>query len=111
MSAEILLKTKKLKCFSMKCFSISDRSLLCGSLTLRPFCPSGKNSVYMMMNMGHWWNDTDRSELKYSEKTCPSATLSTINPTWMAPQSNPGLRGQRSKFNRLIHGIAFQRSK
>jgi hypothetical protein len=29
-----------------------------------------------------WWNDDRQGKLKYSEKTCPSATLSTINPTW-----------------------------
>jgi hypothetical protein len=28
------------------------------------------------------------------EKTCPSATLSTTNPTWTGPGSNPGLRGE-----------------
>jgi hypothetical protein len=28
-------------------------------------------------------------------KTCPSATLSTTNPTWTAPGSNPGLRGEK----------------
>jgi hypothetical protein len=29
-------------------------------------------------------------ETKYSEKTCPSATLSTTNPTWPDAGSNPG---------------------
>jgi hypothetical protein len=29
-------------------------------------------------------------------ETCPSATLSTINPTWTDLRSNPGLRGWRS---------------
>ena len=28
-------------------------------------------------------------------ETCPSATLSTTNPTWTDPGSNPGLRGGR----------------
>jgi hypothetical protein len=28
-------------------------------------------------------------------KTCLSATLSTINPIWTDPGSNPGLRGER----------------
>jgi hypothetical protein len=32
-------------------------------------------------------------------KTCPSATLSTTNPKWTDPGSNPGLRGERiSRF-------------
>jgi hypothetical protein len=34
------------------------------------------------------------------EKTCPSATLSTKNPT----SSNPGLSGGMSATNRLSHG-------
>jgi hypothetical protein len=29
-----------------------------------------------------WWNDDWQWKLKYSEKACPSATLSTGNPTW-----------------------------
>jgi hypothetical protein len=37
-------------------------------------------------------------------KTCPSATLSTINPPWTDPGSNPGLRGGRPAANRLSHG-------
>ena len=39
-------------------------------------------------------------------KTCPSATLSTTNPTWTDAGSNPGLRGQRPATNRLSHGTA-----
>jgi hypothetical protein len=37
-------------------------------------------------------------------KTCPSATLSTIDPTWIDSGSNPGLRGERPATNRLSHG-------
>jgi hypothetical protein len=29
-----------------------------------------------------WWNDDWRWKPKYSEKSCPSAILSTTNPTW-----------------------------
>jgi hypothetical protein len=39
-------------------------------------------------------------------KTCPSATLSTTNPTWTDPGSNPGLRGEWPATNRLSHGKA-----
>jgi hypothetical protein len=35
-------------------------------------------------------------------KTCPSATLSTTNPTWI----DPGLRGERPATNDLSHGTA-----
>jgi hypothetical protein len=40
-------------------------------------------------------------------KTCPSATLSTTNPTWSDPGSNPCLRGGRPAANRLSHGAAL----
>jgi hypothetical protein len=39
-------------------------------------------------------------------KTCPSATLSTKNPTWINPGANPGLRGERPATNDLSHGTA-----
>jgi hypothetical protein len=39
-------------------------------------------------------------------KPCPSATLSTTNPTWTEPGSNPGLRDRRPATNRLSHGTA-----
>jgi hypothetical protein len=37
-----------------------------------------------------WWNKNWHGKLKYSEKTCPSAILSTTNPTWPVLGSNPG---------------------
>jgi hypothetical protein len=54
--------------------------------------------------MGHRWNEIDRGKPKYSGgKTCPSATLSTTNPTWTDPGSNPGLCSERPATNRLSH--------
>jgi hypothetical protein len=47
-----------------------------------------------------WENRSSR------RKTCLSATLSTTNPTWTDPGSNPGLRGGRPTTNRLNHGSA-----
>jgi hypothetical protein len=45
------------------------------------------------------WNDIDRGKLKNSEKTCPSAILSTINPMWIHSGVNPGLHcGQVSNL-------------
>jgi hypothetical protein len=41
-------------------------------------------------------------------KTCPSAKLSTTNPTWTDPGSNPDLRGERPATNRLSHGTALR---
>jgi hypothetical protein len=40
-------------------------------------------------------------------KTSPSAALSTTNPTWTDPGSNPGFRGGKPATNRLSHGTAF----
>jgi hypothetical protein len=57
--------------------------------------------------MESWWNDTDRGKTEeLGEKTCPSATLSTTNPTWTDPGKNPGLCGGRPETNRLSHGMA-----
>jgi hypothetical protein len=42
--------------------------------------------------------------MKYSEKTCPSATLSTTNPKWRDPGSKPGRRGGKPATNRLSYG-------
>jgi hypothetical protein len=38
-------------------------------------------------------------------KTCPSAILSTTNPTWPDPSVNPGLHGERLATNHLSHGM------
>jgi hypothetical protein len=38
---------------------------------------------------------------KYSEKTCPSAALSTTNPTLLDQGSNPGRRDGKPAINRL----------
>jgi hypothetical protein len=43
---------------------------------------------------------------KYSEKTCPSATLSTTNPTWPGPGLKPGRRGWKPTTNLLSYGGA-----
>jgi hypothetical protein len=48
-----------------------------------------------------WWNEDWRGKPKYSEKTCPSATLSTTNLTWPDLGSNPGLRGGKPATNRM----------
>jgi hypothetical protein len=45
---------------------------------------------------------------KYSEKTCPSATLSTTNRIWPDPGSNPGRRGGKPATNRLSYCAAWR---
>jgi hypothetical protein len=49
------------------------------------------------------WNDIDRENRRTRRKTCPSATLSTTNPTWIEPGANPGLRGERPATNDLSY--------
>jgi hypothetical protein len=57
--------------------------------------------------MEHRWNEIDRRKPKYlGGKTCPSATLSTTNPTRTDSGSKPGLQGGRPATNRLSHGTA-----
>jgi hypothetical protein len=48
-----------------------------------------------------WWNEDWQGKPKYSEKTCPSATLATTNPTWSDPGLNPGRRSGKPVTNRL----------
>jgi hypothetical protein len=52
------------------------------------------------------WNGNWQGKSKYSEKTCPSATLSTTNPTWPDLGLNPGRRGGKPATNRLSYGTA-----
>jgi hypothetical protein len=53
------------------------------------------------------WNENWQGKPKYSETTCPSATLSTTNPTWPDPCANPGRRGGKRATNRLSYGAAL----
>jgi hypothetical protein len=57
------------------------------------------------------WNDILTGENRRTRrKTCPSATLSTTNTTWIYPGANPGLRGVRPATNDLSHGKAEKKS-
>jgi hypothetical protein len=38
----------------------------------------------------NWWNGDWQAKPKYSEKTCPSATLPITNPTRLGPGLQPG---------------------
>jgi hypothetical protein len=49
----------------------------------------------------NWWNEDWQGKPKYSGKTCPSATLSTTNSTWLDPGLKPGCRGGKPETNRL----------
>jgi hypothetical protein len=50
-----------------------------------------------------WWL---AGETEVLGETCPNATLSTKNPTWLHPGSNPGRRGGKPATNRLSYGKA-----
>jgi hypothetical protein len=52
------------------------------------------------------WNDIDRGKSKNRRKTCTSTTLSTTNPTWIDPGTNPGLRGERPATTDMSNGTA-----
>jgi hypothetical protein len=53
------------------------------------------------------WNGNCQGKLKYSEKTCPSATLSTTNPTYIDLGLNPGHRNGKPATNSLSYGTGF----
>jgi hypothetical protein len=55
----------------------------------------------------NWWNEDSQWKPKYSEKTCPSATLSTTNSTWPDPGSNPGRHGGKPATNPLSYGATL----
>jgi hypothetical protein len=48
-----------------------------------------------------------RGKPKYCEKICPSAALSTTNPTWPDPDSNPGRHGGKQATNCLRFCMAW----
>jgi hypothetical protein len=65
--------------------------------------------LFISILMEHRWNEIYRGKPKYSgKKTCPSATLSSTNPTWTDPGLNLGLRGERPATKRLNHGTAMR---
>jgi hypothetical protein len=79
---------------------------------LSPFGTAATNWPVVPAAYDRWWwlwsnrwNANWQGKPKYSEKTCPSATLST-NPTWPDSGSNPGRRGGKPATNRLSYGTA-----
>ena len=58
------------------------------------------------MSVEHCWRDSDRGNLNFSTKTCPSATLCTTNRMWTGKGSNVTLGGERPGTNALCHGTA-----
>jgi hypothetical protein len=46
-----------------------------------------------------WRTDNWQGKPKYTKETCPSATYSTTNPTWLDLGWNPGCRGGKPASN------------
>jgi hypothetical protein len=53
-----------------------------------------------------WWNEEWQGKPMWSVKPCPSATLSTTNPTWPDLGSKSGRSGGKPATNRLSYGTA-----
>jgi hypothetical protein len=83
-----------------------------GGVRLSPLGTSATNWPIVPGPDDRWWvwsgrwNENLQGEPKYSEKTCPNATLSTTNLTWPDPGSNQGRRGGKPTTNRLSYGTA-----
>jgi hypothetical protein len=63
--------------------------------------------ITMMENLVEW-RLTGETEVLV-KKTLPSVTLSTTNPTWPDPGSNPGRLGGKPATNSLKYGGAYMR--
>jgi hypothetical protein len=70
--------------------------------TVWPIVPALDDRWWWMWS--NRWNTNWQGKPKYSEKTCPSATLSTTNPTWTDPGSNPARSGRKPATNSLSYG-------
>jgi hypothetical protein len=66
-----------------------------------PIVPAPNDIWWWLWSRG--WNEDWQGKPKYSEKTCPSATYSTTNPSW----PNPGRRDGKPATNRLSYGAAY----
>jgi hypothetical protein len=97
---------------SIECRAIGDLVLVsCGGVRLSPLGTSATNwpivpapdDIWWWMWNGRW-NENWQGKPKYSEKTYPSATLSTTNPTWPDPRSNTGRLGGKPATNHLSYG-------
>jgi hypothetical protein len=75
------------------------------STTNWPIVPTPDDRWWWMWS--NRWNENWQWKPKYSEETCPSATLFTTNRTWPDLGSNPGRRGGKLATNRLSYGTAF----
>jgi hypothetical protein len=81
---------------------------------LSPFGASATNWPIVPSPDDRWWewssrwNENWQGKPKYSEKTYPTFTLSTTNPTWPDLCLTPGHRGGKPAINRLSYGTAVR---
>jgi hypothetical protein len=78
-----------------------DLSPLGTGATVWPIVPAPDDRWWWWL-WSNRWNANWQGTPKYSEKTYPSATLSTTNPTW----ADPGSRGGKPTTNRLSYSTA-----
>jgi hypothetical protein len=85
-----------------------------GGMRLSPFgtsvtnwpSVSDPNDIWWMVSS--WWNENWQMRPQYSEKTSPSSTLSTTNPTIPDLGSNAGRRGGKRTTDRLNYGTVLE---
>jgi hypothetical protein len=82
-------------------------SALGTSATNWPIVPAQDNRWWVWSSR---WNEDWQGKPKYSEKSCPSATLSTTNPPWPDLGWNLDSRGGKPATNRLSYGTALTAS-
>jgi hypothetical protein len=80
-----------------------------GGLLCNPVIKLKKNMIFfsLLQATEHRWNEAYSTKPKYSGETSPSVTLSTTNPIWTKPGSNPHLSGGRPVTNRLSYGTTI----
>jgi hypothetical protein len=74
------------------------------SATKWPIVPAPDDRWWMWSSR---WNEKWEGKPKYSEKNCPSSTLSTTNPTWPVLGSKPGRSDRKPATNSLSYGMAL----
>jgi hypothetical protein len=74
------------------------------TVTILPSVP-GQDDRWWWLRSSRW--EDWQGKLKYSEKICPRSTVSTTNPIWLDPDSNPGRSSGKTATNRLSYGTVI----
>jgi hypothetical protein len=61
----------------------------------------------VIMNLEHWWNDTDKGSWSTWRKACPFSTWSTTDCTWTSLGSNVVFCSERPATNHSSHGTIY----